>query len=703
MGRNFMSVAVMTISIIIALAGVFSGVAFSEEAKGTYKLEPVIITAPEMQSPLEVNFNPKAPQQPLPAQDGAAFLKSIPGMSVIRKGGTDGDPVFRGMAGSRLSILLDGACILGGCGNRMDPPTAYVYPETYDRVTLIKGPQTILYGPSNSAGVVLFERENKRFEKPGWKLNSSPMGGSFGRHDEVLDVSAGIPNFYFRSSASNSHSNDYVDGDSTKVHSEYDRWSLSAATGWTPNNDTRIELSAIRSDGKAAYADRGTDGAKFARENYGLKLEKSNIASWFEKIEAQSYFNYIDHVMDNYTMREFKPAGTGNEPSVMNPDRKTMGGRITTTFNPASIIKLNFGGDLQSNRHTIRRTMSMKKGTGFTPGQWSAPYENMPRVEDALFMQIGVFGDMTSSLSDRNRVISGVRADRWKGEDKRMTLDTMGTPNPTANSVRRNTLISGFARFEQDLSSSLTAYTGVGHNERFPDYWELIGKEGTTDNDRSAFATTNPEKNTQLDIGITGKSSRLSGSLSGFYNKINDFILIQSNVKRGTGMAARTVTITRNVDATTMGGEAGVNFAIIRNLRLDSSIAYVYGKNDTEKQALAQMPPFEGRVGLNWNSGIWSVGSLVRLVSSQDRYVVNEGNIVGQDIGKTPGFAIFSLNGSVRIKGLVLLSVGVDNLFNRTYAEHISRSGAMVAGFEQTIRVNEPGRTFWFKGSIAVD
>ena len=77
----------------------------------------------------------------MPAHDGADYLKTIPGFSVIRKGGTDGDPVFRGMAGSRLNILLDGEQILGGCGNRMDPPTAYVFPESYDKITVLKGPQ----------------------------------------------------------------------------------------------------------------------------------------------------------------------------------------------------------------------------------------------------------------------------------------------------------------------------------------------------------------------------------------------------------------------------------------------------------------------------------------------------------------------------------------------------------------------------------
>ncbi|NNE39244.1 MAG: TonB-dependent receptor plug domain-containing protein, partial [Gammaproteobacteria bacterium] len=72
-----------------------------------------------MEESLVVDTDPKAPRQPLPAHDGADYLKTIPGFSVIRKGGTDGDPVFRGMAGSRLSMLVDGENILGGCGMRM--------------------------------------------------------------------------------------------------------------------------------------------------------------------------------------------------------------------------------------------------------------------------------------------------------------------------------------------------------------------------------------------------------------------------------------------------------------------------------------------------------------------------------------------------------------------------------------------------------
>ena len=43
------------------------------------------------------------------------------------------------------------------------------------------------------------------------------------------------------------------------------------------------------------------------------------------------------------------------------------------------------------------------------------------------------------------------------------------------------------------------------------------------------------------------------------------------------------------------------------------------------------------------------------------------------------------------------MSAGIDNLLDKLYAEHLSRGGGLVAGFEQTTRVNEPGRTLWVK------
>lgn len=651
----------------------------------------VEVTAPMPTEPLVTVLDPKAPRQPLPAQDGAEYLKGIPGFSVIRKGGTDGDPVLRGMAGSRLTILLDGEQVLGGCGMRMDPPTAYVFPESYDRITVVKGPQTVLYGPGNSAGLVRFERSNERYQKPGFEGVASLMRGSFGRNDEVLDATGGTSAFYLRGIGTRSHSNDYEDGNGNTVHARYTRWSANAAFGWTPSDDTRLELSGARSNGEAAYADRTMDGAAFLRENVGFKGEWRRLTERVEKVEVQAYRNHVDHVMDNYTLRAFTPTLMAPGPMVSNPDRLTRGGRLALGLRVAEATKLTLGLDAQANDHTLRKTAN----------EWTTPVENAVRMEDGRFRNAGLFAEVDHPFSGADHMVAGLRADRWHAEDPRgaVAISMMASsPNPTQNHQRDETLTSGFVRYEREGFAGSTLYAGWGHVERFPDYWEAISKEslGTV----SAF-DTKAERTSQLDLGWMRQAGTVRSSVSLFYGKVKDFILIQSNVAKPLMTGIRMATVSRNVDATTWGGEVAVGTRIAGFLKVDASLAYTHGENDTDGKALAQIPPLEARLGLGYEAEAWSAGLLVRGVARQDRFAVNQGNIVGQDLGATPGFAVLSLNAGWKPAKGWLVTGGADNLFNRAYAEHISRSTSMIPGYAvQSIRVNEPGRTLWLKVSL---
>ena len=651
----------------------------------------VEVTAPLPTEPLVTILDPKAPRQPLPAHDGAEYLKTIPGFSVIRKGGTDGDPVLRGMAGSRLNILLDGEQLLGGCGMRMDPPTAYVFPESYDRITVVKGPQTVLYGPGNSAGLVRFERTNERFQKPGLEGTASLMAGNFGRNDEVVDTRLGTEFFYVRGIATRSHSDDYADGKGRDVHSRYTRYSGNAAFGWTPSDDTRLELSGTRSNGQAAYADRTMDGSKFLRENVGFRGEWRRLTDRIEKVEVQAYHNYVDHVMDNYSLRTFVPSMMSPGPMVNNPDRLTRGGRLAVGLRLAEATKVSLGVDTQANDHTVRKTGN----------QWTLPVLSFTRMDDGSFKNSAVFGEVDHPLSGKDHLVLGLRADRWHAADPRATvaITMMATvPNPTLNHERKETLSSGFLRYEREVFAGSTVYAGVGHTERFPDYWEAISKESLTT--ASAF-DTKPERTTQLDIGWMKQTGAIQASASFFYGKVTDFILIQSNVSKPSGMGTRLATVSRNVDATTWGGEVGIGTKLAGSVKVDASLAYTRGENDTDAKALAQIPPLEARVGVGYEAETWSTGLLVRGVQRQDRFAVNQGNIVGQDLGATGGFAVVSLNAGWKPAKGWLLTTGVDNLFSRTYAEHISRSTSMIPGYlAQALRVNEPGRTLWIKASV---
>ncbi|NWD09180.1 TonB-dependent copper receptor [Pseudomonas gingeri] len=664
--------------------GVFAAEMPDDHEHPPREISPTVITGVAPSSPLTIVTNPKDPRQPVPASDGGDYLKTIPGFALVRNGGTNGDPVLRGMFGSRLNILSNGGMMLGACPGRMDAPTSYISPETYDKLTVIKGPQTVLWGPGASAGTILFDREPEQFGELGTRVNASVLAGSNGRFDKVLDAAAGGPLGYVRVIGNQAHSDDYREGHNDTVPSRYDKWNGDVALGWTPDADTLLELTAGKGDGEARYAGRGMDGSQFKRESLGLRFEKSNLGGVLDKLEAQVYYNYADHVMDNYSLRQ--PSGTGMMagPMASNVDRRTLGARLKATWLWAD-WQLIGGVDAQTNEHRERSSMGIDT------------YKALPRTKDAEFHNYGVFGELTWYAAERDRLISGARLDRASARDLRQTSGSgMGTrPNPTAGDTRADTLPSGFMRYEHDLADSpTTLYAGLGHAERFPDYWELFSPDSGPSGSANAFAAIKPEKTTQLDFGLQYKTAELEAWASGYVGQVRDFILF--NYQPGMmGMTSQA----QNVDARIMGGELGAAYQLTSNWKADATLAYAWGKNTSDGKALPQMPPLDSRIGLTYSQDDWSAGALWRVVAAQNRIDQDKGNVVGKDFSKSAGFSVFSLNGAYRVNQHLKLSAGVDNLFNKAYAEHLNLAGNAGFGYpaNDPRAINEPGRTFWSK------
>lgn len=691
----FRSTLILIFAAAAARAAAPAGVSPPGDPTDLVRLDPFVTTTGHDETPLRVTSDPKAPAQPAPAHDGADVLKNIPGFALIRKGGTDGDPVLRGLAGSRLGIQVDGESIYGGCGNRMDPPTAYIFPAAYDRITVLKGPQTVLHGSGNSAGVVLFERDTRRPDAAESSLFASATAGDFGRLDTTLDARAAAPVAQARVSITSTRAGDYADGAGRDVHSRYDRWSANASAAWTPDAQTTVEFSTARSDGEAAYADRAMDGVKFARDNLALAVIRRDLTPLVAQAEARVYRNYIDHVMDNYGLRPFAPSAMMPGRAVSNPDRLTAGGLAQLVFTPAA-ARVTVGLDTQRNTHSLRSTSD----------EAATPFAARLRVRDAEFRQTGGFAEAAFPLTPAQRLYAGARLDRWRTTDHRaaVTISMMSTaPNPSAGRTRTSDLASGFARYEHDLTDA-TLFAGLGRVQRFPDYWELIKNESATS--VTAFGTR-PEITTQLDAGVLYRHGPVRFSLSAFASRLDDFVLVQSNVTKASsgmgGMAtSRLATIIRNVDASSWGGEADLVWRIVEHWKLDASLASVRGENDTDGVPLAQLPPLEARLGFAYTQRSWSAGAVLRTVAAQDRIALNQGNIVGQDLGRTPGFGVVALNASWRATAHTRLSAGIDNVLDQTYAEHISRAGSVIPGFTQTTRVNEPGRFLWLKLDLSL-
>ncbi|WP_180052714.1 MULTISPECIES: TonB-dependent copper receptor [unclassified Acinetobacter] len=655
----------------------YSSVVMANESMPVQTMAPIVVTstAGNDANGLIVRADPKQPIQPVPATDGADYLQSIVGFSSVNSAaGTNGDVTFRGMFGSRIKILTDGTENLGACPSRMDSPTSYISPESYDRISVIKGPQTVQYANTGSAATVIFERRPEQFDQDKkYRGQASVLMGSFGRLDQNIEAAGGDEKKYIRLNTSRSVSDSYKDGNGTTVPSDWERWNADIALGWTPDSDTWVELTGGKADGEAVYAGRAMDGSKFARESLGLRVEKRNVSDVIKKIEAQVNYNFNDHVMDNYSLREFRPGGMMSMPMATNVARKTLNARMAVT-SEWDKLQLITGIDSQNNQHSKRN------------GNLMTAYQNKSRIKDMEFQSIGGFGELSYEVSDNHKLVSGLRLDQVKVEAVE------------SNQERKKTLPSAFLRFENqhpDHDDGKT-YMGIGYVERMPDYWELFSPKSGNGHPNT-FKNIDTEKTLQLDIGYQHEHGNFSSWASAYAGVINDYIL---TTYLPTGNMGMLEAHSRNVDATVAGAEVGIGYQFTDAIQADLSAMYAWGKNTSDNTPLPQISPLEARVNLRYIQDNYTLGAYWRLVDGQNRISEREGNIVGYDLKQSAGFGTLSLNGTYHVNDNMDLSVGVDNVLDRTYAEHLNKMGSSGFGFAANEQFNNIGRNYWARISM---
>ena len=667
----------------------FSTVSFAaQQEHSTIRLAPIVVNAQldHDANGLILYADPKQPIQPVPATDGADYLQSIPGFSSIKSGGTNGDVTFRGMFGSRIKILSDGTENLGACPARMDAPTSYIQPESYDRISVVKGPQTVQYANTGSAATVIFERKKPQLSNDKNYLGqASVLIGSFGRLDHNIETAVGDDKKYIRLNANRSESNSYEDGDGNTVPSAWKRWNTDLALGWTPDEDTWIELTGGKADGEAEYAGRSMDGSQFARESLGLRFEKKNLTDVIKKVEGQINYSYNDHVMDNFSLRtppmthDMTTHQMVSNPSEMQVTRRTLNSRLamTSEWDKLSVIT---GIDSQQNHHA---------------GSMKSMMMNMPLATNMKFHSYGAFGELTYQFNDAYKLVTGARIDQVK-------IDAL-----KLNDERKETLPSAFIRLENQYPElNAKSYIGLGYVERVPDYWELFSTaHGNTGMSKPTFNDLDTEKTLQLDMGYQQEHGALNTWVSAYAGLVNDFILLSYHNHPTTGMGGHSHGSSfsagaKNVDAVIAGAEAGIGYQFTDAIQADISTMYAWGEISDNNDPLPQIAPLEGRFNLRYVQDKYSLGLLWRAVAKQDRINLNKGNIVGYDIRESKGFSTLALNATYKVMNDVDFAVGIDNVLDKTYTEHLNKLGVGVDGQVGTEQFNNTGRNYWARISM---
>ncbi|HSN54245.1 MAG TPA: TonB-dependent copper receptor [Candidatus Sulfomarinibacteraceae bacterium] len=629
-----------------------------------------------------------------PIGDGAEVLRAVPGLSLGRMGGHGLEPVIRGLAQTNLNVLIDGAYIHGGCPNRMDPPTSFADAASYDEVVVIRGVQTLRYGGGGVGGTVLYQRHAPTFgDELDWR-GEAAVGFStvLDGPDASLDASVGTDRWSLRLVGSIRDQDNYEDGDGNEVRSAFESQSATALLGWSVNETTRLEASVERlKTDDVLFAGAGMDAPYDRTWIYRLRVFGDPVDGGSLRWSATVYHDTVDHLMDNYSLRELTAPMAMRVPTTSD----TSGGRAMAEWELAS-WRVAVGGDWQLNRRDATRF------AGPNPDMVETVQSIMwPDVE---IENAGVFSEATLSLAERLHLTGGLRVDRWDAEARDADRSTMGGAGPSprmlwslyypgVESSWQDTTVGGLVRVDWSMRRG-TLFAGLSRTARAADATErFLGANSPSPMMRwVGNPTLEPAVHNQLELGYEWSAAGAAFQVSVFADRVDDFILRdrshgQPDVLRDDGAF-----VYRNVEAERLGGEISGRVELAPRLALDGSVSYVWVENTTDDRPVAEIPPLDGRVALTWRADRWSAGGAVRGAAKQTRVDADPMTGSGLDTGETPSWAVLDLSGSLRLGFGFDLVAGIDNLLDDTYATHLNRASV----FDPVpVQVNEPGRVLW--------
>ncbi|MEJ2331126.1 MAG: hypothetical protein P8Z33_15220, partial [Gammaproteobacteria bacterium] len=199
---------------------------------------------------------------------------------------------------------------------------------------------------------VLFERDTRALaeEKCLHGRVSAAASTNELKYDFLADVIASGEKGYVRFFTELKENDNYEDGDGNEVRSAFDHKQAGIVLGYTPTENRLFELTIERNEfSDALYPGSGMDSPEESGTFYKLRyLDRPDIA-WIDDIKAEVYLSEVDHVMDNFSLRE--PPVMMDMPMLRETDTTsdTTGGRLvlTSTMQNTSVT---YGIDLQRNK-----------------------------------------------------------------------------------------------------------------------------------------------------------------------------------------------------------------------------------------------------------------------------------------------------------------------------------------------------------------
>jgi len=674
-----------SIAILFLSAGVIAPNAYAEDA-GMEELDTVIVTAPfektGSKSARPVTVLADEALRTKIGQTIGETLKNEPGITSQSFGTGVGTPVIRGQSGPRVRVMQNG--LGNNDASSLSPDHANsVEPMLAERVEVLRGPSTLLYG-SGAIGGVVNVIDNRIPET----MPDKPIGGAAEqRYDSVSNESAGTMKLVGGKNGIAYHLDGFYRGHDN-VHIGGKAIDETAARATDPSLADVAVLD--NSNGVIHNSNGHGEGASAGMSFIG---------------DAGMIGAAVNQLNNNYGI---PPDGSGGAPIRIDltQSKYDLKGQLKNPLPIADALRYKFG-------YTDYKHVEMDNGA---PGTTflNESYENRVELEHKPLLGLldGVLGFQSvnsrfAALGDevivpRSDIDSyGVfLVESLDIDSVTYELGMRGESVTIAPENRSNfsyTPLSGSASALWDITDRHQVSLAMTHSERAPQVQELLSN-GVHDATRSyerGNANLKEELSNNLDLGYRYQADWMSAQFNLFHNWVSNYIYQRRsgssvfNKDTETFEAACSanaclpVLESRQADAAFKGFEAQLTFPLMENRYglIDLNLFGDYTRGEfTGGSNVPRMPPLRYGLQVTHEKNDWSGN--IRLTRGEAQ------TFAGDNESNTPAYLLLNLGATYRLassnKAEVMLFANGKNLLD----ENIRNSTSYLRNFAP-----EPGRS----------
>jgi hemoglobin/transferrin/lactoferrin receptor protein len=683
--RGMLSANLLLLALLVLCPGGSQEAAAEELEMDTVRVTATRVEKDLFEVPASVSVVTEEEIQENPTSSLAELLRDIPGVEVHNNSGIK-RVMIRGESAQRVLVLIDGQKITEQ--KSMDGAPLLIDPSRIERIEVIKGPASVLYGSEAIGGVVNIITK-KGAGKPVQLETDLRFDTSNQEFFQTLALAGTVNGVGYRISEATTAADNLRTADGTVDDTDYDKKEFAAYLDYTFDSG-KIGIAYDYYDSETSLPGQSEtdfslelDLPEWSREKYSAFAEFTPDLSgtWLSPLVKTRFdISYQNTLKDFYNNMMVTMGPWGMLP--VNVHTKNDLDDLNVSLQTDWVLGNHYlilGGELIHSELDADQVQSGESPAGMPPN--TAAYEDSYVYEAELTTYAAYLQDEISFGEDWALTLGG-RYTHVRGE----LSDTDDPDIETDSHSDNNVVVSCGLVYKGIENWSLRAQYAQGY--LMPNLQQLY--IGTVHGSSSATlpnSDLDPETSDNFEIGARYGNGRLSLDTALFYNRGEDYITIDD-----FGTYNQYV----NVDkAETYGWELSASYAFAAGLTPYTELSlsrreFETGGESTRHTGLA---PFQGRTGVRYDKALPDNLHFFADLFSRYACETKEESLSSGELDRYPGWATVNL--SLGVKGEFgkehswHTNLVLGNLFDKDYRQ--ARETIDSAGIHAIVAV---GMTF---------